>query len=661
MLNIVCINAGNYLGRGTDYVNILANMVARNISKEVSYKFICFTDTPGDYDSEIDMRPLPVQGLKGWFNKLSLFKEGLFPEGDRILYIDLDTIITGGLDDIIKYSGKFAILRDFYRPDNLQSSVMAWESGFGNKIWQAYEVNDYPIIDGGDQEWIERYIKLMLIKPVILQDIFPERFVSYKMNATQGIPKNAKMVIFHGIPRPHEIDSGWMPYVWKIDGGTTMELEHICNTNESQITAHIKSAMKSPYPWLRMMPPHDGHAVIVGGGPSLKGDLGEITARQKHGQVIFSTNNTSKFLYDNGITPEVHLMLDARHENIEFIPDYSDKMQFYYASQVHPDCIKKAAEIGNMVLWHPMIDGILETIGNDTGDALVGGGTTIGMKAIAVAFILGYRNFHLYGFDSSYSAGENHCYKQPLNNNEKIIEVVMNEKKYSVAPWMTVQLDDFKETVKALINSGCTITVHGFGLIPDAARLIEVSVPMVNIRASEILSRLNVSDPVGAEIGVFAGGLSSRLLDRPDLTLYMIDSWTASDNDSEYTKSGDYHANLTQDQQEKYYESTKRTVSFGGERAKIIRKSSVDAAKDIPDGSLDFVFIDADHSYEGCKADILAWKPKLKPGGLLSGHDYKNSEYPCFGVDRAVDEFSKESGLPMELGQNYTWFIRLTA
>lgn len=49
---------------------------------------------------------------------------------------------------------------------------------------------------------------------------------------------------------------------------------------------------------------------------------------------------------------------------------------------------------------------------------------------------------------------------------------------------------------------------------------------------------------------------------------------------------------------------------------------SVSASKNYQDNSLDFVFIDGDHSYEACKADILAWLPKMKHGSILAGHDY---------------------------------------
>jgi predicted O-methyltransferase YrrM len=66
-----------------------------------------------------------------------------------------------------------------------------------------------------------------------------------------------------------------------------------------------------------------------------------------------------------------------------------------------------------------------------------------------------------------------------------------------------------------------------------------------------------------------------------------------------------------------------------------VRHTSVDAAKLYEDNSLDFVFIDADHSYESTREDIDAWLPKIKNGGIISGHDYSKN-WP--GVVRAVNE-----------------------
>lgn len=70
-------------------------------------------------------------------------------------------------------------------------------------------------------------------------------------------------------------------------------------------------------------------------------------------------------------------------------------------------------------------------------------------------------------------------------------------------------------------------------------------------------------------------------------------------------------------------------------RADLMVARTVDAARAVEDASLDFVFIDADHSYESVKEDIEHWEPKVRKGGWVGGHDY-NRQWP--GVVRAVDE-----------------------
>lgn len=67
-----------------------------------------------------------------------------------------------------------------------------------------------------------------------------------------------------------------------------------------------------------------------------------------------------------------------------------------------------------------------------------------------------------------------------------------------------------------------------------------------------------------------------------------------------------------------------------------VRMTSLEAAATYADNSLDFVFIDAQHDYDSVKADILAWAPKVKQGGILAGHDY-NAEGDV-GVGKAVRE-----------------------
>lgn len=184
--------------------------------------------------------------------------------------------------------------------------------------------------------------------------------------------------------------------------------------------------------------------------------------------------------------------------------------------------------------------------------------------------------------------------------------------------------------------------------------------PKTNRRAYEILQRVPVSsDITGAELGVYRGGLSRFLLKQhPGMTLFMVDSWEG-DGGSYIEPSGDLKVAIGQAGMNACFEQAKTQTDFASNRRNILRMMTDEAAPHISDQSLDFCFIDADHSYEGCRADIKNYLPKVKQGGWLCGHDYSHPKYPEFGVKRAVDEFVSASNLMLELGGNYTWFVKL--
>ena len=94
-----------------------------------------------------------------------------------------------------------------------------------------------------------------------------------------------------------------------------------------------------------------------------------------------------------------------------------------------------------------------------------------------------------------------------------------------------------------------------------------------------------------------------------------------------------------------YAEAVKTLKTVNSE---IIRKRSVDAAKEFENGSLDFVYIDGRHEFDYAMMDLISWVPKIKPGGIISGHDYKHSRKE--GVVQAVDAYVQGHAI-------YPWFI----
>ena len=462
MLHIVCLKAGTKYG--PEYVNILYDMVSRNLPEGFDGDFTCFTDDISGLSPSIATRPLPHPGLNGWWNKIALFKPGLFPDGDQVLYFDLDTVITGPLDEIASYRGDFAILRDFYRPDGLQSSVMSWRVSVPEIVWDAWSAADCPQdFPEGDQFVIEQ---VMCECVDIWQDLYPGQFASYKVHASLGIPKGANVVVFHGEPRPHECGD-WVPYVWKVGGGVSASLVFNPNVPLATIKANIASTKARGAEWLKASEPHEGEALIVAGGPSMKVDLPSIAARARGGAAVFGINNAAKFLLTHGLCVNAQVISDARPENCDFVLPGIVLADCFFASQCDPSVLDAAAD---RLTCFQLLTPEMEP--NEKDMIYIGGGTTAGLHAIVIAYVLGYRKIHLYGFDSCYEGDENHAYKQPLNDGERIIETIVGGQTFRCAPWMIAQADDFKGLIPQLVGMGCEIHVHGTGLIPHIAKLM---------------------------------------------------------------------------------------------------------------------------------------------------------------------------------------------
>lgn len=135
----------------------------------------------------------------------------------------------------------------------------------------------------------------------------------------------------------------------------------------------------------------------------------------------------------------------------------------------------------------------------------------------------------------------------------------------------------------------------------------------------------------GAELGVNKGLLFHLLLSSvPDLHLTGVDVFPLANR----------------------REKCEAICAKYADRARLLVMRTDEACHLVPNRSLDFVFIDADHSYDAVVDDIVKWTPKVKRGGWVGGHDY-NLKWP--GVVQAVDEaFGKRVRL---LGPGSIWGV----
>ncbi len=175
----------------------------------------------------------------------------------------------------------------------------------------------------------------------------------------------------------------------------------------------------------------------------------------------------------------------------------------------------------------------------------------------------------------------------------------------------------------------------------------------------QVLSPLRHSSMCGAEVGVLQGATSRVLLKHlPELRLYMVDLWSIFAEDSEYYCSGDSAAR--EEQMASYLHEAEATTVFAKRRRLMMRMDSLTAATHVADGSLDFVFIDANHICEAVKADIHAWWPKIRSGGILSGHDYgcRRDRRGIWGVSRAANEFTERRELEVHTGPGHVWWCK---
>ena len=184
--------------------------------------------------------------------------------------------------------------------------------------------------------------------------------------------------------------------------------------------------------------------------------------------------------------------------------------------------------------------------------------------------------------------------------------------------------------------------------LPRPIRTFKYKGELVNLLQEERLT-------VGVEVGVFTGGFSRWMLDHwpACVSYYMVDLWAPQEHYRQMDAA-------PLDENLRRMDIARRNVEPHKHKATLVRNSSVGAAMGFADASVDFVYLDARHTYDAVTEDLEAWWPKVRAGGILAGEDYMESDEvwmvtaTCnFGPRRAMYPWSGCSKWDLPMGSYF--------
>ncbi|KAG5191748.1 hypothetical protein JKP88DRAFT_154041, partial [Tribonema minus] len=229
---VACVKWGSKYGSA--YVNRLARAVAAHLASP-PHEFICFTDDAAGIDARrVRTEPLPSEArrLRGWWQKASLFSPQAAQvfAGRRVLYLDLDTVIVGGIGEAVALcSSAFATLSargmaNERRTCGYNSSVMAWQSPpppprAADRRGELEGIYTFLVGAAGAVATVTRkfdhWLEMCVEGAVLLQDALPCGYIAEYRSMLPGdsAPCGARIVTFPLQPKPHEC-GGWVRDAW---------------------------------------------------------------------------------------------------------------------------------------------------------------------------------------------------------------------------------------------------------------------------------------------------------------------------------------------------------------------------------------------------------------------------------------------------------------
>ena len=185
------------------------------LQRQVGFPILCLTDSLRPMNEVVSI-PL-IHDWPGWWSKMELFRDDLCL--GNFLYVDLDTVIIGGIPNAFRTMSETEMLSDLYGHPWIQSCLMFLHHSSRQTVWESFSANPEKAIQefgsGGDQIFIDRFLG----SAKRLEQTLPGAIISYKADILKnrfhrpnaGSLKTARFVCFHGQPRPWDVQEPWAP------------------------------------------------------------------------------------------------------------------------------------------------------------------------------------------------------------------------------------------------------------------------------------------------------------------------------------------------------------------------------------------------------------------------------------------------------------------
>jgi uncharacterized Rossmann fold enzyme len=190
---------------------------------------------------------------------------------------------------------------------------------------------------------------------------------------------------------------------------------------------------------------HDGTMVLVGSGPSMPQYVEQIRQEQQAGRPIFAVKGAHDYLCTQGITPDLYLCIDPNPQThpAHALTGANDTTLYLLASLCDPSMFDALAGRRVMLVhaWSP--ESHCEEY---TNRVLVGGGSTTGLRAITVSYLLGFRRMTLYGYDSCLASDRTtKRFSGEVTPQDRIVDVIVEGRRFWANGAMAQQAQELQQ------------------------------------------------------------------------------------------------------------------------------------------------------------------------------------------------------------------------